>query len=83
MNEFLTAILVVFVSANIGFIISLIKKRNDVADVFWGIGFVLVAWVTFLFFGNFNLQSVLVSMLVTIWGVRLALHIGWRNRGKS
>lgn len=83
MNEFLTAILVVFVSANIGFIISLIKKRNDVADVFWGIGFVLVAWVIFLFFGNFNLHSVLVNILVTIWGVRLALHIGWRNRGKS
>ncbi len=83
MNEFLVAILVIFVSANIGFAVSLIKKRNDVADIFWGIGFVAVAWISFIFAQSFNLRGLIVNILVTIWGLRLALHIGWRNRGKG
>ncbi len=83
MNTYLLAITVIFVSANVAFLISLIKKRNDVADIFWGIGFVLVAWTSFLFSANFKYHSLLVNILVTIWGVRLALHIGLRNRGKG
>jgi steroid 5-alpha reductase family enzyme len=70
-------------SANVGFIVSLIKRRNDVADVFWGIGFILVAWTAFFASRNFNYHSILVNLLVTIWGVRLALHISLRNRGKG
>ena len=83
MNEFLLAILVIFVSANVGFAVSLIKKRNDVADIFWGIGFVAVAWISFIFAQSFNLRGLSVNLLVTIWGLRLALHIGLRNRGKG
>lgn len=83
MNEFLVAILVIFVSANVGFAVSLIKKRNDVADIFWGIGFVAVAWTSFIFAPSFNLRGLIVNLLVTIWGLRLALHIGLRNRGKG
>lgn len=83
MNEFLVAILVIFISANIGFAVSLIKKRNDVADIFWGIGFIAVAWTSFIFAQSFNLRGLIVNLLVTIWGLRLALHIGLRNRGKG
>jgi steroid 5-alpha reductase family enzyme len=83
MNEYFAAICVIFISANVGFIFSLIKKRNDVADVFWGIGFILLAWTAFFFSHNFNNHNILVNLLVTVWGVRLALHIGLRNRGKG
>ncbi|MBX7170317.1 MAG: DUF1295 domain-containing protein [Pyrinomonadaceae bacterium] len=83
MNGFIAAILVIFVSANIGFIVSLIKKRNDVADIFWGIGFILVAWTSFFLAESFNNRALLVNVLVTIWGLRLAFHIGLRNRGKG
>jgi len=83
MNEFLAAILVIFVSANVGFAVSLIKKRNDVADIFWGLGFVVVAWTPFFAAGSFNNRGLIVNLLVTIWGLRLALHIFWRSRGKG
>lgn len=83
MNEFLIAGLVIFVSANVGFFVSLVKKRNDVADIFWGIGFILVAWTTFFLADKSNVSALLVNILVTIWGIRLALHIGLRNRGKG
>ena len=63
------------------FIVSVIKKRNDVADIAWGLGFVLMAWLSF-FLSVFSFKAFLVDGLVTIWGLRLALHIYKRNKNK-
>lgn len=63
------------------FIISKIIKRNDVADFAWGLGFVLLAWVLFL--SRPSIQLSLAVVLVTIWGVRLAVHIFIRNSKKD
>jgi len=65
------------------FVFSLVKKRNDVADVAWGLGFVLIAWSSFFITGNFSIRSLLVNILVSIWGLRLAWHIYSRNKGKT
>ena len=67
--------------ALIWFLIAVIKKRNDVADIAWGLGFVFLAWLAFYFSSQHEL-GLLVNILVTIWGVRLAVHIYRRNRGK-
>ena len=40
MNYFLTLALVLFVYMSSWFLVSLLRKRNDVADVAWGLGFV-------------------------------------------
>jgi steroid 5-alpha reductase family enzyme len=74
--------LLLFANQSIWFVVALLKKRNDVADVAWGLGFVWIAWWAFLF-GNGNERSLLVNALATVWGVRLAAHIHVRNRGKS
>lgn len=63
------------------FIVSVIKKRNDVADIAWGLGFVLIAWLSFLMSG-FSIKAFSINCLVTVWGVRLALHIYNRNKDK-
>jgi steroid 5-alpha reductase family enzyme len=63
------------------FIISLFKKRNDVADIAWGLGFVLLSWTGGLLSG-LNFRSVVINSLITIWGVRLAWHIYLRNYQK-
>ncbi len=65
------------------FLISLIKRRNDVADVAWGLGFVLLAWTSFFLSGGLGTRGVLVDILVSIWGLRLAWHIHGRHRGKA
>ncbi len=65
------------------FIISLVLRRNDVADVAWGGGFIVASLAVLLSRGAATDRAVLVVSLVTIWGVRLALHIGLRNRGKA
>ena len=83
MNYYLTLALVLFVYMNLGFLVSLVRKRNDVADVAWGLGFVLMAWVSFVLSGFLGFRGLLVIILVSIWGLRLAWHIYGRNKGKT
>lgn len=64
------------------FIISLIVKRNDVADIGWGAGFFLIAmylWIT----QPSNNHAVIVYAAVCVWALRLSLHIGYRNALKT
>lgn len=83
MNYYLTIALVLFIYMNFWFVISLIKKRNDIADVAWGLGFVLIAWFSLYLNKNINLTTIVVAIAVTIWGIRLATHIYLRNRNKK
>ncbi len=64
------------------YFIAILKKRNDVADIAWGLGFVLLVWISF-YFSGFSLIALIVNIFVTIWGVRLATHIYLRNRNKG
>ena len=65
------------------FLLATIIKRNDVADIAWGLGFVLVAWLSFFKFSSSNnLLAIIANSLVTVWGIRLAWHIFSRNKNK-
>lgn len=83
MNYYATLALVLFGYMTLWFIISLIKKRNDVADVTWGMGFILMAWTAFSLSTDFGIRGLVVNALVSIWGFRLAWHIHSRNKGKA
>ncbi|HEY3605203.1 MAG TPA: DUF1295 domain-containing protein, partial [Sporichthyaceae bacterium] len=65
------------------FLIAWMLRRHSVVDVVWGLGFVVVGVISFLSsvdFGSAPRRALLLAM-VTIWGVRLAIHIGRRNAG--
>src|SRR5689334_15713748 len=64
-------------------LLSLALKNSSIVDIFWGPGFVLVAWVNYLMSPFISPAKLLMTILVTIWGLRLALHIGMRNWGKA
>lgn len=83
MNYYLTLAFVLWGYMSLWFLISLFRKRNDVADVAWGLGFVLLAWTSFFLSGGSGTRGVLVGVLVSVWGLRLAWHIHARNRGKA
>lgn len=83
MNYYISLAIILFVYMSFWFFISLLKKRNDVADIAWGLGFMLIAWSSLLLSENFNARSLLVNILVSIWGLRLAWHINSRNQGKN
>jgi steroid 5-alpha reductase family enzyme len=64
-------------------LLSLQLKNASIVDIFWGPGFMLVTWLAFALAPQGYLpRKVLVSLLATVWGLRLALHIGIRNRGR-
>jgi steroid 5-alpha reductase family enzyme len=63
---------------------SLALRDASIVDIFWGAGFVLCAWMYFaLMPQGFAGRKWLTCLLVTFWGMRLALHILRRNQGKG
>jgi steroid 5-alpha reductase family enzyme len=57
-------------------------RNASIVDVFWGIGFVLVAASGF-FWGHASIapRSLLISAMVALWGLRLGGHLLLRNAG--
>jgi len=66
-----------------GWLYSLVKNNVTIADSLWGLGFVLIAWITFFQSEGFLFRKILITTLVTLWGFRLFIHITKRNRGKG
>lgn len=73
----------VFVYMTVVFLIAILAKDNSIVDVGWGPGFILVAVVTFFLRPGFEARHVLITLLVLIWGLRLATHIFLRNWGRG
>jgi steroid 5-alpha reductase family enzyme len=63
------------------FLIALYLKSNGIVDVGYGLAFILVAATTLWNFGLYPLGAV-VTLLVSVWGLRLAIRIHERTRGK-
>lgn len=68
------------------FVISIFRKRNDIADTAWGIGFFIASLVPIFLHQTtetITLQQLVTTGLVLIWGSRLSLHIHTRNKNKG
>lgn len=64
------------------FVVAQLRKDNSIADIGWGVGFVISHWVALLESRSLTSYTLLLVGLVTIWGIRLAVHIFNRNQGK-
>ena len=65
------------------FAVAVRQNRHSVIDTVWGLGFVVVAgisWVLSAGHGDAGRRLLLLA-LVAVWGIRLAVHIGLRARG--
>ena len=62
-------------------VVSLIKRDAGIIDIFWGPAFALLAWVYWAAGPGQGARRLLVPVLVTVWALRLAGYILWRNRG--
>jgi steroid 5-alpha reductase family enzyme len=62
---------------------SLALKNTSIVDIFWGIGFVLVNAFLMGVVKSNSLRDWVLTILVTIWGFRLAIHVMIRNAGKG
>jgi steroid 5-alpha reductase family enzyme len=88
-TELLTGLVVtlaaVVLTMVVAFVIGRAVGRYNVIDTAWGLGFVVVAVVSFVWSSSHGDDTMRIVMLgiVTIWGSRLAIYLGWRSRGKG
>ena len=66
-----------------GWLISVARRNVTIVDSLWGLGFVLIAWLTFSLSDGFWTRKMLIAVLVTLWGLRLSAYLSWRNWGKG
>jgi steroid 5-alpha reductase family enzyme len=85
-------LLALLVAAIVLWLFSLRSKNVNMVDVAWGLGFVVVAWLTWLvsqasadgaegFLPDWKM--ILILTVVSVWGLRLAAYLTWRNWGKA
>lgn len=69
----------------ITWLVSLRMDDVSIVDIVWGFGFVLIGWATFLLFTpkSDRLWAQILLTMATVWGLRLAIYIGLRKRGKG
>lgn len=66
------------------FFIAQIKKDNSIVDIGWGMGFVTIAFVSYFSMeGDHSLRQTMILVLVSLWGVRLFLHLLIRSIGRE
>lgn len=62
-------------------LLSLPLRDVSIVDVFWGLGFAVIAGVTFFLTGAATARKLLVLALTSVWGLRLAAYLAWRKFG--
>lgn len=84
MTVYLAGLVGVIVAMTALWLFSLRIKDASIVDIVWGLGFVLAALIYAALTPDSDAaRSVLSLLLVGVWGVRLAVHIGRRNIGKG
>jgi steroid 5-alpha reductase family enzyme/tryptophan-rich sensory protein len=62
-------------------LVSLALRDVSIVDVFWGMGFIVIAAVTFAFNGQRTDRGILLLFLIAAWGLRLSIYLGRRKFG--
>jgi steroid 5-alpha reductase family enzyme len=78
----LTNLLIVTAMMFAVWLMSLQRRDVSIVDLFWGIGFVIVAWTSWWQAGQSSLWTALPVGMTTLWGLRLSGYLTWRNWGK-
>lgn len=63
--------------------ISVAVRDAGIVDILWGFGFVVVAWVSWLVTEGHGVRAALLVFMATAWGLRLAIHLAFRNIGQE
>ena len=95
METLLRCAAVIFIFQCLLFIVALLKKNNGIADIGWGIGFIIIAAISthyYLFKCAFasiftersepDIAFLLLVSLVAVWGLRLSIYLLIRNWSK-
>jgi steroid 5-alpha reductase family enzyme len=81
MQIWLAGLTALAIFALAGWLLSLPLRNVSIVDSMWSIKFVIAAAVYAALSAPLGARAALVLALVTIWALRLAGYITWRNRG--
>ena len=66
-----------------GWLISLLYRNVTIVDSLWGLGFIIIAWITYFLSDGYVVRKTLIATFVTLWGLRLCIYLSIRNWGKG
>ncbi|HDT13445.1 MAG TPA: DUF1295 domain-containing protein [Candidatus Aminicenantes bacterium] len=76
------AALTILVYMILVYLLAQVLRNNGIVDIAWGLGFIVVTAVLFAREPGLYPAKALAILFVLVWGLRLAIHIFKRNRGK-
>ncbi|MBM3193585.1 MAG: DUF1295 domain-containing protein [Chlamydiae bacterium] len=80
---FLTPLITLLLFFSLASLISALIKRADFADVIWSMGFLLLSWISYALSPFKSSYQFILTSIISLWAVRLFIHIGSRNRKKA
>jgi len=80
---FSQAALIILTFVTLLWLWSIFINNVSIVDIFWGLGFVVVNTFYVFMSGELNARKILILTLVSIWGLRLAIYLAFRNIGKG
>ena len=80
---FLKAIFLIWCLVTLLWIWSVCITNASIVDIFWGVGFVVVNTFYVFHIDKIEPRNIVLSILVAIWGLRLAIYLALRNIGKG
>jgi steroid 5-alpha reductase family enzyme len=84
-NLLLTAALAIGLLMVATWVVSVIVDDASIVDIVWGLGFVFATFAAYLVspVDTTTDRSLVMLVLVGVWGIRLAAYLAWRNLGKG
>ncbi len=74
--QYLLIMLLVPVTAfSLVYVIARLTGKVTFLDAAWGVGFALIAWVSYFAFSPRELPNLLLALAVSLWGLRLAWYV--------
>lgn len=84
MNQALETIPIILGATTVLWLVSLWRRDASIVDIFWGAGFAGIAGYHWWHFTAEPEGRLAISLPLTIiWGLRLAVYLGWRNLGRG
>ncbi|MBM74856.1 MAG: hypothetical protein CMK59_05610 [Proteobacteria bacterium] len=71
----------IYAGAVLFWLLSIPLRNVAIADVYWGLIFVLLAWSSFVQ-NEYTQRGLLLAVLVSVWGGRLAVYLMLRGMGQ-
>lgn len=79
---YLWGLLGIWVMVTLLWLLSIPLRNVSIVDIFWGLGFVGVNGLYFVLGDGLPARKWLLLIVVSLWGLRLAGYLAWRNIGK-